>query len=239
MNQMQLQINNIEDLKKLANMFVQSGLFQDSKDLAKACVRILAGAEMGIPPFTSMTGIGIINDRPAVHANLMASKIKGSGKYDFIIIEHTDEKCILDFYQNGKKIGFSKFDLTDAAKAGLLGKDNWKKYPRNMLFARAISNGLRWYCPDALNNIPVYTPDELDHAEDESGNPKDVAPKQENKITVSSLLGSDEKEEEIQPNIIQAAIIENKEPEVIPIEENLSPGEIALRKAKEITSKEE
>jgi hypothetical protein len=30
-----------------------------------------------------------------------------------------------------------------------------------MLFARAISNGAKFYCPDAFAGAPVYTPDEL------------------------------------------------------------------------------
>ena len=45
--------------------------------------------------------------------------------------------------------------------AGLDSNTNWRKYPRNMLFARAISNGARWYCPDLFGGSPVYTPDEL------------------------------------------------------------------------------
>ena len=36
----------------------------------------------------------------------------------------------------------------------------WEKYPRNMVFARALTNGARWYCPDVFNG-PIYTPDEL------------------------------------------------------------------------------
>ena len=39
--------------------------------------------------------------------------------------------------------------------------DNWRKYPKNMLFARAISNGVKWHCPDVMNGQPVYTPDEM------------------------------------------------------------------------------
>jgi len=34
-----------------------------------------------------------------------------------------------------------------------------------MLFARAISNGVRWYCPDVFSGAAVYTPDEFDVVE--------------------------------------------------------------------------
>jgi hypothetical protein len=29
-----------------------------------------------------------------------------------------------------------------------------------MLYARALSNGAKWYCPDVFGG-PIYTPDEL------------------------------------------------------------------------------
>ena len=43
---------------------------------------------------------------------------------------------------------------------------NWKNYPRNMLFARAMTNGARWFCPDVycgyaeeeLEGVVVDTP---------------------------------------------------------------------------------
>ena len=60
--------------------------------------------------------------------------------------------------------------MKDASAAGLTNKDNWKKYPRNMLFARAISNGQKWYAPDVYNGVTVYTPDEMGASVDEEGN---------------------------------------------------------------------
>jgi hypothetical protein len=60
--------------------------------------------------------------------------------------------------------------MEDAKRANLTGKDNWTKYPRNMLFARALSNGQKWYAPDVFNGATVYTPDELGAVTDEDGN---------------------------------------------------------------------
>jgi hypothetical protein len=47
--------------------------------------------------------------------------------------------------------------LEDAKKAGTKNLD---KYPKNMLFARAISNGVKWYTPDVFAG-PVYVPEEM------------------------------------------------------------------------------
>jgi len=37
------------------------------------------------------------------------------------------------------------------------------KFPKNMLFARAMSNGIKWFTPDVFAG-PVYTPEELGSA---------------------------------------------------------------------------
>ena len=39
-----------------------------------------------------------------------------------------------------------------------------------MLFARAMSNGVRWYCPDVFAGMAVYTPDEMGADVDGEGN---------------------------------------------------------------------
>ena len=45
----------------------------------------------------------------------------------------------------------------DAKKAGT---KNLEKFPRNMLFARAMSNGVKWFTPDIFSG-PVYVPEEM------------------------------------------------------------------------------
>jgi hypothetical protein len=106
-----------------------------------------------------MTGVNIIKGKVTLSANLIASAIKRSGRYNYRVVTLTDDACRIDFYEAGERIGTSEFSTADAKAAGLAG-DNWRKFPRNMLFARAISNGAKWYCPD-LSGGPLYTPDEL------------------------------------------------------------------------------
>ena len=149
----------IRDTMEVAEHFAKSGLFP--KTVAEqAFVKIMAGQELGIPPFAAMSGIHVIQGQASVGANLIAGRIKASGKYDYRIIMLNDEGCELEFSEQGEVRGLSIFNATNAKDAGLLSKDNWRKFPRNMLFARAISNGARWYCPDVFSG-PVYTPEEL------------------------------------------------------------------------------
>jgi hypothetical protein len=147
----------ISEISSVAKAFSESGMFPDIKSAAQAIVKIQAGQELGIKPFAAMTGIHIIAGKPVIGAGIIASRIKASGKYDYRVIEMTDNNCSLDFYQGKEKIGNSSFSVTDAKKTQTKNMD---KFPRNMLFARAISNGVKWYSPDVFDG-PVYVPEEM------------------------------------------------------------------------------
>jgi hypothetical protein len=163
-------IRTMDDVERAARAMVASGFFADSKQMAQAVVKILAGQELGFGPFASMTGVNIIQNKPVLAANLMANAVKRQGKYNYRVTRLDDTGCELAFLENGQEVGKSKFDEDDAKKAGLLQKDNWKKYPRNMYFARSLSNGQKWYAPDVFNGATVYTPDELGAVVDAEGN---------------------------------------------------------------------
>jgi len=62
---------------------------------------------------------------------------------------------------NIRKITMYKKGGGSWQKDGCNCKANWKNYPKAMMFARAISNGVRSYCPDVFSGMLVYTPDEL------------------------------------------------------------------------------
>lgn len=147
----------VTEIMSIGKAFVESGMFPDVKSAAQAVVKIQAGQEIGIPPFAAMTGIHIIQGRPTVGAGLIASKVKSSGKYNYKVVENTERKCSIDFYEGKEMIGNSTFTIEDAKKAGTKNID---KFPKNMLFARAISNGVKWFTPDVFNG-PVYTPEEM------------------------------------------------------------------------------
>ena len=147
------------DVMTLGSVLAKSGYFQDARDAAQAVVKVLAGQELGFGPIASMTGIYIVKGRVSLSANLIAASVK-RGKYNYRITELTDSACKIDFYEGKEKVGESAFTMDDAKAAGLAFGDNYKKFPRNMLFARAMSNGAKWYCADVFGG-PVYTPDEL------------------------------------------------------------------------------
>jgi len=164
-------VNTMDDVERAALAMTKSGYFQDAKDAAQAVVKILAGHEMGFGPFASMTGIYIIQGRPSIGANLMAAAVKASRRYNYRVIEMTDTVCEIEYLEYDKPCGRSRFTLDDAKKAGTKNLD---KFPRNMLFARAMSNGCRWYTPDIFAGAPTYTPEEMGANVNEAGDVIDV-----------------------------------------------------------------
>lgn len=160
------QPKDFDEIARIGKAMVMSGYFNDVKDVAQATVKVMAGAELGLPPFTSMTGIHIIKGKPALGANVIATLIKNDPRYNYRVTQMDDNLVSIDFYEGGELIGTSSFSAADAQKAGT---QNMHKYPRNMLFARAISNGARWYTPGIFGGSPVYTPDELGVSVDEDG----------------------------------------------------------------------
>lgn len=147
----------VQEIMSIAKAFAESGMFPDTRQAAQAIVKIQAGQEIGIAPFAAMTGIHIIQGKPTIGAGLIASKVKSSGKYDYKVKEMSDTVCSLDFFEGKEQIGNSTFTIEEAKKAGTKNLD---KFPKNMLFARAISNGVKWFCPDVFSG-PVYTPEEM------------------------------------------------------------------------------
>ena len=154
---MQIQKSTTTEIMSIGKAFAESGMFPDIKTAAQAVVKIQCGQELGIGPFAAMSGIHIIQGKPTIGAGIMASCVKGSGKYDYRVVESTEQVCSIDFFQGKEKLGNSTFTIADAKKAGTKNLD---KFPKNMLFARAMSNGVKWYTPDVFSG-PVYVPEEM------------------------------------------------------------------------------
>lgn len=166
---------DVNELTVVAKLLAQSGYFEADRDASKAvaqmAVKVLAGREMGFGPFASVQGIYLIQGKPSVSANLMASAVKNSPRYDYLVRKMDAQECVLEFFERditGKlePIGVSGFTAQEARTAGVKNMD---KFPRNMLFARALSNGVRWYCPNVFNGNAVYIPEELGADTNEEG----------------------------------------------------------------------
>lgn len=140
----------------LATAFAASGMFKDVKSQAQALVKIQTGHELDIPPMAAMMGVYFIETKSGpptimVGYKIQAALVKRHPDYDYEVIESTAEQCRIGFTKRGKALGESVFTMKDAQSAGLVRDGgNWKKWPRKMLFARAITHGVSHFCPDVL-----------------------------------------------------------------------------------------
>ena len=160
---------NFDSISKAANALQKSGYFKDVTSEAQAIVKVMAGAELGLPPFASMTGIHIINGKPALGSNVVATLVKNDPRYNYKIVECNNKVCTIAWTEDGQPVGESSFTFEEAKAAGITTKSTWQHYTSDMLFARAITRGARRFAPGIFGGSPIYTPEELGADVDEDG----------------------------------------------------------------------
>lgn len=175
---MGLQLRSFDDFQRFATIAVAAGIVGKSESqasaIAKAVIAIQYGAEMGIPPLAALSNVYVINGRPSMAPAMMAAKLTERG-YRYFVIQHDENACAIKYVSpKGEVLGTSVFTMKDAKTAGLSSgpnSHNWQKYPRNMLFARCMANGVRWYCSEVFLGR-VYTHEEAFEAEFEETMPQ-------------------------------------------------------------------
>jgi hypothetical protein len=149
-------------LQTVGQVLADSHYFKDAHTAQQAVAKILAGQEFGMGVMEAMRSFHVIDGKVEMSADAQARLVKSSERYDYYVKVLTDEECSITFVQTDgpTEIGTSVFTMVDAERAGLTGKA-WENYPRNMLFARAMTNGIAWFCPDAISGGRVYAPGEV------------------------------------------------------------------------------
>jgi hypothetical protein len=208
-------------LYRLADGLSQSGFFRDARQAQQAFAKLIFGRDLGLSATQSMTDIHIVEGKPELSANLQAAKVRASARYDYRILEHDETVCSIEFgpapapAKDGvgnwlpwpQAFGVSKFTVEDAKRAFLTkptksgAPSMYVKYPRNMLFARAISNGVAWFCPDVMNGIRVYAEGEVR----EMQQPEEKPPAAES----TAEMASEETVDKIREGITLAGITAN------------------------------
>ena len=126
---------------------------------------IALGRDFGLNAAQSLQAIDLIGGRPALRAMYKAAFLIQAG-YSWKVIKHDDTISSYRFYLRGEALTDAEdkplnisFSMDEANKAGYVekarGKDgktpgNYDKIPKNMLFARMISNFHRWHAPQVM-----------------------------------------------------------------------------------------
>lgn len=151
------EIKDLSVIERAGNYIAKSGLFGVKTPEQAIALMLVAQAE-GRNPFEAARDYHIIQGRPALKADAILARFQQAGG-SVRWIELSDNKAVAEFShpQGGKVI--IDWDIERAKRAGLIGKDNWKNYPRQMLRARVISEGVRTIYPGVC--VGTYTFEEV------------------------------------------------------------------------------
>lgn len=123
---------------------------------------LLTGEELGIPPTEALRHVHVIKGRAALSAQLKAKLARKAG-HRWSIADHDEKGCTLvtTCCPNDPPTE-ATFTIEDAKTAGLLKADSgWTKYPKDMLYARAVSILIRRHCPE-VEGASFYSVEEID-----------------------------------------------------------------------------
>lgn len=146
----------VSDIERMARAFAASKLFGVQNPEQALALCLVAQAE-GRHPASAAQDYHIISGRPAKKADAMLRDfISAGGKVEWHTL--TDEQADATFsHPYG---GTVRIDWTmDRAKAAGINNPMWKKYPRQMLRSRTVSEGVRTVCPGATSGM--YVPEEV------------------------------------------------------------------------------
>lgn len=174
-------------LKEQAEILVQSGFLPAHLKKAEQVIAVmLAGRDLKIPASTAIRNLFVVGGRVSMSADLMLalaySRIPG---FKFGVTRSTPEVAeVWSVRPGGEKVQ-TVFTIKEAAQADLTKGDNWRKYPAQMLLARAKAGNLRITATDALAG--VYTPGELGESEIINVEVQPVTTSNENIIDANTL----------------------------------------------------
>jgi len=153
---------SVERMFKMAKLLAASGMFGNVTQAEQAFAKMVIGYHLGLNPAQAMMGIQIVRGNVQMSYPLMGAFVKSRKGYDYKIKEHDNDHAVIDFFRDGELLGTATFTVEDAKRAKLI-KDNggWQTYPENMCVARALSKGVRFFMPEALGGLPVYTTGEV------------------------------------------------------------------------------
>jgi hypothetical protein len=154
---------SITEAYEYAKLLVSSRLLPRAVATPEAAFAIIAtGRELGLTALQSLRSIHVIEGRPTLSADLILALVKARGDVCsyFRLVESTDRIATYETQRRGEPAPTRlSWTWEDAQRAGVVGKDNWKRYPAAMLRARAITALARAVYPDLA--MGLYDPDEI------------------------------------------------------------------------------
>jgi hypothetical protein len=167
----------MSEMKELAHAVAASRMY-GMQNPEQALVLMSLCRSKGLDPIEAVERYHIIEGRPSMRADAMQSEfMRQGGRIKWV---RSDAEVCSAVFSHAEYCP-DGFDVTvtfeelnaSGVTSGKYGiKDNWKKFPRQMLRARVISEGVRAVMPSVV--VGVYTPEEVQ----DFGDSKQVANQQ-------------------------------------------------------------
>lgn len=169
---------SLSDMQTMAQAVAKSGLFGVKTTDQALALMLVAHAE-GMHPAIAARDYHIIEGRPAMKADAMLARFQSAGGKVKWTVMSEDKVSAIFSHPAGGEVEIT-WTLEMAAKAKLStktqrdgGPNMWQKFPRQMLRARCVSEGIRTVFPGVL--VGTYTPEEIGDMEPDRPM-KDVTP---------------------------------------------------------------
>jgi hypothetical protein len=155
-------IANMSEFLSLAQEFEKSGMFGCTQP-GQGAVLLSTCMTDRISPIEFIRTYHLIEGKPSMRADAMLAKfVQQGGRYK--ILEFSENKAAGVFSLGDNEVTMS-MTMQEAEAAGLTKskagkvKDNWRSFPRQMLWARVVSTAIRLVAPQIVAGI--YTPEEV------------------------------------------------------------------------------
>jgi hypothetical protein len=146
-----------DQTKLMAEAIAKSKLFGIQTAEQALALGLLCQAE-GRHPAEAARDYHIINGKPSLKSEAMLARFQqAGGRVEWHDYTHESVSGTFSHPQGGSlKVSWT---IKDAERAGLMGNPTWKKFPRQMLKARCISEAVRGIFPAVLSGL--YAPEEV------------------------------------------------------------------------------
>ncbi len=146
-----------DQTKLMAEAIAKSKLFGIQTAEQALALGLLCQAE-GRHPAEAARDYHIIGGKPSLKSEAMLARFQqAGGKVEWHEYGHEAVSGTFSHPQGGSlKVSWT---MQDATRAGLTGNPTWKKFPRQMLKARCISEAVRGIFPGVLSGL--YAPEEV------------------------------------------------------------------------------
>ena len=161
---MGIEVSTLEQMWWLSNRIIQSGLApKDCKNAADLVVRAQYGMSVGLSFMQSIQCVANVNGRPSLWGHQVLGLITASGKCkswtetvigtdptkDDYTVRITTER------RDMEGVRIVEFSTAEARRAGLMNKDLYKTYPKDMLRHRAVARAAKQVYADVLSGLSV------------------------------------------------------------------------------------